>query len=96
MCASTNVPDVATLGVPDVPHHDGSRVVIRPLRPDGVKVTVDLGRAFPFLKADELAAGLPAPGTRDDTARVRAFRSWVPAQVAPRLGGDRADQPPQH
>lgn len=77
-------------GVPEVWVCDGRSLQILCLQPDGRYVESPVGRAFPYLKADEILAWVnkPLAETESETDWMKQLRAWVCDVLAPRaLGG---------
>lgn len=68
--------------VPEVWSFDGRELRIQILGPDGEAVPSDRSKAFPFLKAADLARFLERRAQMSETELVRKFRSWVRDRVA--------------
>ena len=73
----------AGLGVPEVWRHDGGRLIVLLLDPDGRYAESPTSLAFPFLPMAAFAERAHNQDRTNDTRWARSFRAWVRDVVAP-------------
>jgi Uma2 family endonuclease len=70
------------LGVPEVWRFDGQTLTFHVLGPDGKFAVGTHSRAFPGLRADDVARFFALRGQLDENAIIRQFRAWVRQRIA--------------
>jgi len=75
----------AGLGFPEVWRFNGRTLRVARLQPDGTYARLDHSPTFPFLPLRELVRFLGQAEGTDETTWIRSFRTWVRAEIAPRM-----------
>lgn len=84
--AIEKAPLYAALGFPELWFSDGESIRVGRLQADGSYAWGGESACLPFLGPAELAPFLAPARGQGETAWIRAFRAWVRAELAPRLG----------
>ena len=86
ICGTPVAPPYAVqgaLGIPEIWRHDGERLWVERLRPDGTYEASETSGVFPFLPMHEVEAFLARCDESDETTWLHGFRDWVRRTLRP-------------